>query len=160
MYIVWTYFAYVVISLAVTIWVARTLHKNGRIFLIDAFHSNIELADSVNHLLLVGFYLVNIGYVTLALRTSVNLANLRESIVERQDRYGALGFGRHAFFQSLYLLQDEKARARACRATVVSSRHVRRPGSSGIICGDCSYSTTRIAGSAGSLWLGSGPSRS
>ena len=88
MYIVWTYFAYLAISLAVTIWVARTLHKNGRIFLIDAFHSNTELADSVNHLLLVGFYLVNIGYVTLALRTGANLANLRESIELLSDKIG------------------------------------------------------------------------
>jgi len=86
--IVSTYFAYLTISLAVTIWVARTLHKNGRIFLIDAFHSNTELADSVNHLLLVGFYLVNIGYVTLALRTSVKVANLREAIELLSDKIG------------------------------------------------------------------------
>jgi hypothetical protein len=86
--IVWTYLAYLAISLAVTIWVARTLHKNGRVFLIDAFHSNTELADSVNHLLVVGFYLVNIGYVTLALRTSVKLANLREAIELLSDKIG------------------------------------------------------------------------
>jgi hypothetical protein len=86
--IVSTYFAYLTISLAVTIWVARTLHKNGRIFLIDAFHSNTELADSVNHLLLVGFYLVNIGYVTLALRTSVKVASLREAIELLSDKIG------------------------------------------------------------------------
>ena len=53
--------AYLLISVAVTIWVARTLHKNGRIFLVDAFHGNEHLADSVNHLLVVGFYLVNVG---------------------------------------------------------------------------------------------------
>jgi hypothetical protein len=112
MYIVWTYFAYVVISLAVTIWVARTLHKNGRIFLIDAFHSNTELADSVNHLLLVGFYLVNIGYVTLALRTGVNLANLREAIELLSDKIGivllVLGF---MHFSNLYIFSRMRKRA-------------------------------------------------
>jgi len=50
--------------------VARTLHKRGAIFLIDAFHGNAELADSVNHLLVVGFYLINIGFVSLALKTA------------------------------------------------------------------------------------------
>src|SRR6266487_6014227 len=65
---VWTYLAYLGISVALTIWVARTLHKNGRIFLVDSFLGNEGLADSVNHLLVVGFYLVNIGFVTLALR--------------------------------------------------------------------------------------------
>ena len=42
---------YPLMSLAVTVWAARTLHQNGRIFLVDAFHGNTELADSVNHLL-------------------------------------------------------------------------------------------------------------
>jgi hypothetical protein len=65
---VWTYLAYLVLSVALTIWVARTLHKNGRIFLVDSFLGNEGLADSVNHLLVVGFYLINIGFVTLALK--------------------------------------------------------------------------------------------
>jgi hypothetical protein len=66
--IVWTYLTYLAISIALTVWVARTLHKNGRIFLVDAFGGNEPLADSVNHLLVVGFYLINVGYVALALR--------------------------------------------------------------------------------------------
>jgi hypothetical protein len=65
---IWTYLAYLGISVALTIWVARTLHKNGRIFLVDSFLGNEGLADSVNHLLVVGFYLINIGFVTLALK--------------------------------------------------------------------------------------------
>jgi hypothetical protein len=65
---VWTYLAYLGISVALTTWVARTLHKNGRIFLVDSFLGNEGLADSVNHLLVVGFYLINIGFVTLALK--------------------------------------------------------------------------------------------
>lgn len=62
------YLAYLAISVALTVWVARTLHKNGRIFLVDSFLGNEGLADSVNHLLVVGFYLINIGFVTLALK--------------------------------------------------------------------------------------------
>jgi len=65
---VWTYLVYLGISVALTIWVARTLHKNGRIFLVDSFLGNEPLADSVNHLLVVGFYLMNIGFVSLALK--------------------------------------------------------------------------------------------
>src|SRR5205814_9739639 len=65
---VWTYLLYLGISVAMTVWVARTLHKNGRIFLVDSFMGNEPLADSVNHLLVVGFYLLNIGYVTLAMK--------------------------------------------------------------------------------------------
>jgi hypothetical protein len=59
---------YLAISIAVTIWVARTLNHNGRQFLVRGFDGVEEVADSVNHLLVVGFYLVNIGYELLALR--------------------------------------------------------------------------------------------
>ena len=69
--VVTSYAVYLAISLSVTIWVARTLHKNGRIFLVDAFHGNKELADSVNHLLVVGFYLMNIGFVSMALKFGI-----------------------------------------------------------------------------------------
>lgn len=66
--IVTCYLIYITLSVALTIWVARTLHRNGRIFLVQAFHGNEQMADSVNHLLVVGFYLVNVGYITLALK--------------------------------------------------------------------------------------------
>src|SRR5205823_3668631 len=55
------YLAYLAISLGLTIWVARTLFRNGRVFLVDVFRQNEALADSVNRLLVVGFYLVNLG---------------------------------------------------------------------------------------------------
>ena len=67
-YVVWSYVAYLCASIVLTVWVAHTLHKNGRIFLVDAFRGNEPLADSVNHLLVVGFYLINFGYVFLALK--------------------------------------------------------------------------------------------
>jgi hypothetical protein len=67
-YTVGAYGVYLLVSIALTVWVARTLHKNGRVFLVDAFRGNEALADSVNHLLVVGFYLINIGYVALALK--------------------------------------------------------------------------------------------
>ncbi|KUL39677.1 hypothetical protein [Streptomyces regalis] len=61
------YVIYLVVSIALTIWVARTLSRNGRIFLADVLRGNEKLADAVNHLLVVGFYLVNLGFVALYL---------------------------------------------------------------------------------------------
>lgn len=63
-----TYATYVVVTVTLTIWVAKTLHGNGRIFLVDAFHGNEAMADAVNKLLVVGFYLINFGFVALFLR--------------------------------------------------------------------------------------------
>src|SRR5262249_28875283 len=80
MYVVQTYVSYLTLSIAATIWVARTLHRNGRAFLVDAFHGHDALADSVNHLLVVGFYLVNVGWIVMTLRTNQSLLTVREAI--------------------------------------------------------------------------------
>ncbi len=86
--LVTTYIIYLLVSIALTVWVARTLHRNGRIFLVDAFHGNEALADSVNHLLVVGFYLINIGYVTLALKYGSHADNVREAIETLSTKVG------------------------------------------------------------------------
>ena len=70
-----TYAAYLGLSVVLTVWVARTLHRSGRLFLVRAFHEDEELADSINKLLVVGFYLVNLGWIALALRIGVDVAD-------------------------------------------------------------------------------------
>jgi hypothetical protein len=87
-YIVTSYLVYLAISIVLTIWVARTLHKRGAIFLVDAFHGNQELAASVNHLLVVGFYLINIGFVSLALKSDAVIINWRSAIELMSDKLG------------------------------------------------------------------------
>ena len=84
------YFSYLAISIGITVWVARTLHRSGRIFLLDAFHGNAELADSVNHLLVVGFYLINVGYIALALQTTSPMATLRQVIELESVKIGVV----------------------------------------------------------------------
>ena len=76
----YTYGAYLLISAIVTIWVARTLHSRGRLFLVKSFHGDGSLADSVNDLLVVGFYLLNFGYVTLALKYGEKPVDLQGAI--------------------------------------------------------------------------------
>lgn len=84
------YCSYIAISVAMTVWVARTLHRNGRLFLVDAFHGNESLADAVNHLLVVGFYLVNFGYILLALKTTDPFATAREVIETESSKIGVV----------------------------------------------------------------------
>ena len=75
------YVLYLLIAIPLTIWVGSTLSRNGRVFLVDVFDGNGELAEAVNKLLVVGFYLLNLGVVALYLRVSDSLANAR-AIVE------------------------------------------------------------------------------
>lgn len=88
MYPVWTYGIYLAVSVALTVWVAQTLFRNGRVFLIDAVSGNETLADSLNHLLVVGFYLVNIGYVTTALRYGDKPHDLVQAIEFTSSKIG------------------------------------------------------------------------
>ena len=82
------YLVYLAISVALTIWVARTLHRNGRVFLVDSFLGNEQLADSVNHLLVVGFYLINVGYVTLALKYGAAAQNPQQALETLSTKIG------------------------------------------------------------------------
>jgi hypothetical protein len=110
--IVWTYIVYIALSIPLTIWVAQTLHKNGRIFLIDSFRGNERLADSVNHLLVVGFYLINIGYVALALKERIAPTDVREvfETISRKIGVVMLVLGAMHFFN---ILVFSKMRRRA-----------------------------------------------
>jgi len=111
-WLITTYAAYLAISVALTVWVARTLHKNGRIFLVDSFLGNEKLADSVNHLLVVGFYLINIGYVTLALKYGAAAANPQEAVESLSTKVGLvlLVLGGMHFF-NLYVFARMRKRA-------------------------------------------------
>ncbi|MGI5470499.1 hypothetical protein [Streptomyces sp. CA-132043] len=71
------YAVYALVSIALTVWVARTLSRNGRVFLADVLRGNEKLADAVNHLLVVGFYLVNLGFVALYLRAADAVSTAR-----------------------------------------------------------------------------------
>ena len=110
--IVLTYVAYLALSLGLTVWVARTLHNNGRLFLVDVFRGNEALADSDNHLLVVGFYLVNLGFISFALATRTEVAGARTAIELLSRKVGAvlvvLGF---MHFANLYLFGTLRGRA-------------------------------------------------
>jgi hypothetical protein len=64
------YILYVAVAVGLTIWLARTLFRNGTVFLEDVFEGHEGLAASVNHLLVVGFYMLSLGYALYILRAS------------------------------------------------------------------------------------------
>ena len=84
------YSIYLPVAVAMTIWVARTLYNNGRVFLVQAFRGNEDMADSVNHLLVVGFYLINIGFITMALRYGEKPRDTQEMIEFLSTKLGVV----------------------------------------------------------------------
>ncbi len=83
-----TYMWYMIVSITFTIWVARTLYKNGRVFLINVFRDNYSLADSINHLLIVGFYLVNLGFILLTLKEGLVIVGLQDLVETLASKIG------------------------------------------------------------------------
>lgn len=83
-----TYLLYLVITVPLTVFVARTLYRNGALFLRDVFQGNEALANAVNHLLVVGFYLLNLGYVALFLRTDQGVSNAEQVLEVLSWRVG------------------------------------------------------------------------
>lgn len=98
------YVAYLVVTVALTVWVARTLFRNGQVFLKDAL-ANADLAESVNKLLVVGFYLLNLGYVALAMRTGAEVGNATEAVETLATKLGLvmLALGAIHFFNIFVL---------------------------------------------------------
>ena len=73
------YLVYAGTSLFLTVWLARTLFKNGAVFLDEVFSGNPKLGEAVNRLLVVGFYLLNLGYASMMLKAH-SAATLVEAI--------------------------------------------------------------------------------
>jgi hypothetical protein len=88
--IVTTYLTYLLISVVLTIWVGRTLSSNGRVFLADVFKDSESLAKAMNQLLVVGFYLVNLGLVALLLTTGSPVTDLRSAIETLSIKVGTV----------------------------------------------------------------------
>lgn len=85
-----TYVVYLLVTIPLTIWVATTLSRNGRVFLEDVFAGDERLAHAVNRLLVVGFYLLNLGFVMLFLRISEPVADLREMVETLSVKVGVV----------------------------------------------------------------------
>lgn len=113
-YTVLAYLLYLPIAIAMTVWVARTLHRNGRVFLVQAFRGNEAMADSVNHLLVVGFYLINVGFITTALRYGAKPADLQGMVEFLSTKLGVvlLVLGAMHFFN---LFNFDKMRRKGLR---------------------------------------------
>ncbi|HEX9536861.1 MAG TPA: hypothetical protein VGA04_01650 [Streptosporangiaceae bacterium] len=78
--VVVTYVAYLTISVALTVFVGSALSRSGRVFLQDVFAGQAAPAQAVSRLLVVGFYLLNLGFVTLTMRMSGEIGSARQVI--------------------------------------------------------------------------------
>lgn len=110
------YLIYLPIVLGLTIFVARTLFKNSKIFMLDIFNGRNEIALATNKLFEVGFYLLNIGYALLILRFDNLLVNKQIMIESLSYKVGGFSIylGIMLFF-NMYLFFRGKRKSRENR---------------------------------------------
>jgi hypothetical protein len=84
------YIVYATASLALTVFLSRTLFKNGEVFLEDVFLDNPRMAGAVNRLLVVGFYLLNLGYALVSIKVERSALTPVEAIETLAGKLGAL----------------------------------------------------------------------
>ncbi len=80
-YAILVYLVYAAVAIGLTVWLARTLFNSGQVFLDDVFEGKQKLAESVNRLLVTGFYMLNLGYALFIIRSKSDL-----------DAFGAVQF--------------------------------------------------------------------
>jgi len=85
-----TYLIYLGIAIPLTVWVARALHRYGEAFLNDVFGGDVTLAHAVNQLLVIGFYLLNLGYVSLFLTSHATVDSPRRLFEVLSTKVGAV----------------------------------------------------------------------
>jgi len=61
-YNILSYIIYGCITVYIIYYVGRLFHRNGRIFILRLFNGNDSLTDTTNNILLLAYYLFNIGY--------------------------------------------------------------------------------------------------
>ncbi|MFK7922745.1 MAG: hypothetical protein AB8H47_12350 [Bacteroidia bacterium] len=89
-YTLLTYLIYLGLAFVLTFLVGRSLFSNGRPFLVDIFNGNEKLADSINRLLLTGFYLLNVGYVSLSMYSGQNIRTVEHMVEKLSYKLGLL----------------------------------------------------------------------
>jgi uncharacterized BrkB/YihY/UPF0761 family membrane protein len=98
------YYIYLPVVLVLTWYVAHTLFKNSKVFMLDIFHGKEDIAFSTNKLFEVGFYLLNLGFALIIMPIGAVLTNKQEMMETLSSKIGgfAIYLGVMLFF-NLYL---------------------------------------------------------
>lgn len=61
-----SYCLYLPATFYITIVIGKDLNQQGAHFLLQTFSGNVELVQTVNKFLLIGYYLLNLGYAAVS----------------------------------------------------------------------------------------------
>lgn len=111
--IIIAYSIYLPVTIGLTYYVARVLFRNGKVFMLDIFRGREEIATSTNKLFQVGFYLLNIGFALLTLKSKGLIVSTQGVFEVLSEKIG--GFSIYLgimLFMNLYLFFRGKKKAK------------------------------------------------
>lgn len=116
-FLIIAYTVYLPVTIGLTYYVANTLFKNSKVFMLDIFRGREEIALSTNHLMRVGFYLLNIGFAMLMLKTNHEVIGTQTLLEVLSLKIGGFSIylGVMLFF-NLYLFFRGKRKSRENQA--------------------------------------------
>jgi len=107
------YLIYLPVVLILTWYVAHTLFKNSKVFMMDIFNGRSDIALSTNKLFETGFYLLNLGFALTIMEIAAEITNGRNMLEILSLKIGGFSIylGIMLFF-NLYLFFRGKRVAR------------------------------------------------
>ena len=85
-----TYLLYLAVTVPLTVWVGRALTRHGEVFLLDVFRGDERLAHAVNQLLVIGFYLLNLGYLSFFMTSGADVQTGQQVMELLSTKVGAV----------------------------------------------------------------------
>ena len=74
------YIIYLFITYLITVHVGLRFYRNGRVYIFRLLHGDEKMTDSINNILLVGYYLLNLGYASLMISTWKTISTWAELV--------------------------------------------------------------------------------
>jgi hypothetical protein len=105
------YLIYLPVIIALTWYVAHTLFKNSKVFMLDIFHGKTEIAYATNTLFETGFYLLNLGFALVIMNITAEIFSSRNLLEMLSTKIGgfAIYLGIMLFFNLYMFFRGRKA---------------------------------------------------
>ncbi len=118
------YLIYLPVVIVLTWYVAHTLFKNSKVFMLEIFHGKEVIATSTNKLFETGFYLLNLGFAFLIMEIASDITDNRTLLELLTAKIGGfcIYLGVMLFFNLYLFFRGKKVSKDRARMALIEER--------------------------------------
>lgn len=118
------YLIYLPVVIVLTWYVAHTLFKNSKVFMLEIFHGKEVIATSTNKLFETGFYLLNLGFAFLIMEIASDITDNRTLLELLTAKIGGfcIYLGLMLFFNLYLFFRGKKVSKERARMALIEER--------------------------------------